>query len=376
MWTLADKQGAEVRLLLFGEAHSAWWKCEAEGYVVGVRDFSTLQQQQQQSAKKEAVSISVSSADQAWRLGRSDEVAQCDAIKRGGERCTKAVVSPAVYCDFHAPRAAKEAKRKRPESLAPERMLSCARAQGSGAGRKQLVGAAKAAAGRLEAQPKAVQLEQAVDEEEVAGKLAKRAREEPPTDPNGTRYQPATLSLKVAGRQGVASGGKSARQRENKGGFAEMMHGKLPEKAPAKRAHDDEIERRLNELSKREKLQEQAAGTQSIAVRAFRCRECSTLSQSRPRACEEVGHSVHPERAKKRFFSCRQCGWRASSLNARLPREACQCGESDWERAGMASSSSRAPVDPSTVHGDGPGVALPEKLLPRGPEQPAAARHL
>ena len=52
--------------------------------------------------------------------------------------------------------------------------------------------------------------------------------------------------------------------------------------------------------------------------------------------CKAENHPLKTVKAKKRFFECRQCKRRTSSLD-KLPRKACgNCNNHSWQRVAMA----------------------------------------
>lgn len=54
---------------------------------------------------------------------------------------------------------------------------------------------------------------------------------------------------------------------------------------------------------------------------AFRCAQCQLLSEKRLPAC--AAHDVARVQAVKRWWTCRACGWRTTTLNAPVPTRRC-----------------------------------------------------
>lgn len=63
--------------------------------------------------------------------------------------------------------------------------------------------------------------------------------------------------------------------------------------------------------------------------------KCKYMAESASDFCREENHSLKTVKAKKRFFECKNCKRRTTSLD-KLPRKACgNCDHSSWQRVAM-----------------------------------------
>ena len=97
--------------------------------------------------------------------------------------------------------------------------------------------------------------------------------------------------------------------------------------------------------------------TKEIEAKVISCSACNYTSYIQSELCRNMGHNVSRLVVKKRFFECKKCKNRTTSLGNKYPKKACEkCGESSWERTGMMKEKN--------------GLILEsEKLLIRGQEQ-------
>jgi len=131
----------------------------------------------------------------------------------------------------------------------------------------------------------------------------------------------------------------------------------------------DGYSKRLNQLSKREYAQTKAAQVQSIEIQAFCCTniECNLSKQDQlveqfPTFCQSKGHLIERLVAIKRFFECKQCNKRESTLSKKkdvhtkviLPPEirCIVCGSYRWTLCGQKGS---GPLDVSLKEADNSG---------------------
>lgn len=102
-------------------------------------------------------------------------------------------------------------------------------------------------------------------------------------------------------------------------------------------AHEDEeTERVLDRLEKKEAMEEKMLNTTELETKAVTCKRCGYTAFSQSDLCKSKGHHVKVIKTKKRFFECTSCRNRTVCLD-RYPGRACtKCGESGWARCGMA----------------------------------------
>merc|ERR1719341_1777557 len=72
-----------------------------------------------------------------------------------------------------------------------------------------------------------------------------------------------------------------------------------------------------------------------IQTNAVACVKCKYLAESASDFCKSEQHPLKYIKTKKRFFQCKNCKRRTSSLD-KLPRKACGgCQGTSWERCAM-----------------------------------------
>jgi len=97
----------------------------------------------------------------------------------------------------------------------------------------------------------------------------------------------------------------------------------------------DATDQYFDKLEKKEAMEEKMGSTFEMKVKAAYCSVCEYTAYSASDKCRSEGHRIKSIDATKRFFSCKGCKKRTTSLD-RLPREACkQCGGNNWVKAGM-----------------------------------------
>jgi len=97
----------------------------------------------------------------------------------------------------------------------------------------------------------------------------------------------------------------------------------------------DATDQYFDKLEKKEAMEEKMGSTFEMKVKAAYCSTCEYTAYSASEKCRQEGHRIKSIDATKRFFSCKGCKKRTTSLD-RLPREACkQCGGNNWVKAGM-----------------------------------------
>lgn len=77
------------------------------------------------------------------------------------------------------------------------------------------------------------------------------------------------------------------------------------------------------------------AATMEIQATVFTCKQCNYTAFKVKDECKQQNHNIVTIKTKKRFFKCKKCGNRTTSIH-KLPTEACKnCGENTFERVSM-----------------------------------------
>ncbi|CAM9111778.1 unnamed protein product, partial [Phaeothamnion confervicola] len=90
-------------------------------------------------------------------------------------------------------------------------------------------------------------------------------------------------------------------------------------------------DRALERLERREALVEKVKEITELKVRGSYCRTCRVTRDRGSVACHDRGHIQNDVTATRRFFECRKCRARCTTLDARLPATCCgRCGANEW----------------------------------------------
>ncbi|RUS21282.1 hypothetical protein BC937DRAFT_93107 [Endogone sp. FLAS-F59071] len=109
---LTDLKDTTVNLFLFRDVWKAWWKKLTNGMVVAILNPKILKPTEVNGL----LGIELDHADKLLHIGTSLDLANCQAIKRDGQRCTAFIDRRAGdYCEFHVVVAYKKTRRQRME---------------------------------------------------------------------------------------------------------------------------------------------------------------------------------------------------------------------------------------------------------------------
>ncbi|XP_037710125.1 protein MCM10 homolog [Drosophila subpulchrella] len=91
----------------------------------------------------------------------------------------------------------------------------------------------------------------------------------------------------------------------------------------------------FNKLERKEAMEEKMLGTYKMPCKAVICQVCKYTAFSASDRCKEEKHPLKVVDAEKRFFQCKDCGNRTTTV-FKLPKQSCKnCKGSRWERAAM-----------------------------------------
>lgn len=90
--------------------------------------------------------------------------------------------------------------------------------------------------------------------------------------------------------------------------------------------------RDLAELEAQDAMAEKMEAITSIAVQAWKCKECASTTESQRAKifCEELGHSVTMVTAQKTRWECKSCSFDVSVLDRELPKQCNRCKSDVW----------------------------------------------
>ncbi|XP_037958556.1 protein MCM10 homolog [Teleopsis dalmanni] len=96
-----------------------------------------------------------------------------------------------------------------------------------------------------------------------------------------------------------------------------------------------EQEKYFNKLEKKEALEEKMLNTFKMPCKAVICQKCKYTAFSAAERCKEEKHPLKIVDAEKRFFQCKDCGNRTTTV-FKLPKTSCSnCKGSHWLRTAM-----------------------------------------
>ncbi|XP_030380506.1 protein MCM10 homolog [Scaptodrosophila lebanonensis] len=91
----------------------------------------------------------------------------------------------------------------------------------------------------------------------------------------------------------------------------------------------------FHKLERKEAMEEKMLGTFKMPCKAVICQRCKYTAFSAADRCKEEKHPLKVVDAQKRFFQCRDCGNRTTTV-FKLPKQSCSsCKGSRWERTAM-----------------------------------------
>ncbi|XP_045613023.1 protein MCM10 homolog [Procambarus clarkii] len=98
-------------------------------------------------------------------------------------------------------------------------------------------------------------------------------------------------------------------------------------------------------LEKKEMLEEKLLSVMEIPTTAYVCLQCKYMAESASDLCREENHPLKSVKTKKRFFECKNCKRRTTSLD-KLPRKSCSnCDHSSWQRVAMGKAKNGPKLD-------------------------------
>ncbi|EDX05719.1 protein MCM10 homolog [Drosophila simulans] len=91
----------------------------------------------------------------------------------------------------------------------------------------------------------------------------------------------------------------------------------------------------FNKLERKEAMEEKMLATYKMPCKAVICQVCKYTAFSASDRCKEQKHPLKVVDAEKRFFQCKDCGSRTTTV-FKLPKQSCKnCKGSRWQRTAM-----------------------------------------
>ena len=118
--------------------------------------------------------------------------------------------------------------------------------------------------------------------------------------------------------------------------LAELLNRESSHAEEADNEWFDGFQQRMSRLEKQEAKALAEEEIKSVSVRASQCLTCGSLTEYALDLCKKQGHSIQMVHALKRFYECRKCGRRDSTLGSKLvPKHRCpKCHNHDWIACG------------------------------------------
>ena len=97
----------------------------------------------------------------------------------------------------------------------------------------------------------------------------------------------------------------------------------------------DAFQSKLKKLEAHEYFASKENEVTFVKIAAFHCINCNFTTEEAPSVCRSKGHLVKFTKAIKRYFECRKCSARTSTMGDLLPSRSCQnCKQNDWRPCG------------------------------------------
>lgn len=122
---------------------------------------------------------------------------------------------------------------------------------------------------------------------------------------------------------------------ENSAEFKQLMKARSKHTGALAEVEAEAEERYFMEQEKKERLEDKMAATMEVNATVFTCKQCNYTAFKVKDECKQQNHTIVKVQTKKRFFKCKKCGNRTTSIH-KLPSQPCKnCGEDNFERVSM-----------------------------------------
>lgn len=118
-------------------------------------------------------------------------------------------------------------------------------------------------------------------------------------------------------------------------GFKQMMKVRSNHKGALAEVEAEQEEKYFMAMEKKEKYEDKMAATMEMKCRVFTCVQCQYTAFKPGNGCKENRHTIKTVEATKRFFQCKKCKQRTTTIH-KFPTEPCRnCGMQNFERTSM-----------------------------------------
>ncbi|CAC5409455.1 MCM10 [Mytilus coruscus] len=122
---------------------------------------------------------------------------------------------------------------------------------------------------------------------------------------------------------------------ENSAEFKELMKARSKHTGALAEVEAEMEDRYFMVQEKKERLEDKMASTMEIKTVVFTCKQCKYTAHSAKDECKKQNHVIVKIQAMKRFFKCKKCNHRTSSID-KIPTQPCRnCGDDNFERVSM-----------------------------------------
>ncbi|XP_063407676.1 protein MCM10 homolog isoform X2 [Mytilus trossulus] len=122
---------------------------------------------------------------------------------------------------------------------------------------------------------------------------------------------------------------------ENSAEFKELMKARSKHTGAIAEVEAEMEDRYFMVQEKKEKLEDKMASTMEIKTVVFTCKQCKYTAHSAKDECKKQNHNIVKIQTMKRFFKCKKCNHRTSSIE-KIPTQSCRnCGDDNFERVSM-----------------------------------------
>ncbi|OWF36082.1 protein MCM10 homolog [Mizuhopecten yessoensis] len=135
--------------------------------------------------------------------------------------------------------------------------------------------------------------------------------------------------------------------------FKQLMKVRSKHKGALAEVEAEHEERYFMAMEKKEKYEDKMSSIMEMKCKVFTCVQCNYTAFKPGDSCKENGHTIKTVETKKRFFKCKKCSHRATSIH-KYPTAPCRnCGEQSFERTSMYQEKKmKTPSEELCIRGD------------------------
>ncbi|KAK7078393.1 minichromosome maintenance-related protein [Halocaridina rubra] len=213
---------------------------------------------------------------------------------------------------------------------------------GLDASKSRALSVLKAKGGIQAANPNSIRNATKASDPEFQNKVRKRLNTTSGSDSETSQPKKSKLQEAVISKPGQSKLGSIDVNSEK---FRAMLETKSRHTNLVDSVENEALEKYYQVLEKKEMLEEKMASIMEVPTTAYVCIKCKYMALSASNFCREENHPLKAVKVKKRFFECKNCKRRTTSLD-KLPRNPCSnCNQNSWQRVSMGKAKAGPKLD-------------------------------